>query len=296
MLADRLGKAWEACRASTTIDRNMRFADEGLVLGAGTILARSRGSARDIAIDANGHRLTALLAAAHLRNPSFSDLAHLRKAAEVWSQGDDALAAMHLALSRLNQLREPEADAHRLFLADGLLKSGVPADEIVFAIERGPAAFQRLHKYSADQPRVPAGSGRPSGQWTSGSAGGAAPSSTSSPPGTLNTGVIMPIIGDDACNLARTDCVQHAMIDDYGKAAANDNFDPQVTAVRRMADCAKTNVLCSMVSFGVEVLPNAVRGAAIFPDGGVVVMEKGKEDMYIPRGGRIPPQTILRPR
>ena len=77
---------------------------------------------------------------------------------------------MHLALSRLEKLREPEADAHRLFLADGLMNSGVPADEIVITVEMGPAAFERLRKYSPDQPRVPAGSGRPSGQWTSGSA------------------------------------------------------------------------------------------------------------------------------
>jgi hypothetical protein len=232
-----------------------------------------------------------------MRNPSYSDLAHLRKAADCWNHGEDALASMHLALSRLEKLREPEADAHRLFLADGLMNSGVPADEIVIAVEMGPAAFERLRKYNADQPRVPAGSGRPSGQWTSGSAGGSAGSSASSPQRALSTGVITPIVGDEACSIARSDCVQHAMVDDYGKAAAaNDNFDPQVTAIRRMADCAKTNVLCSMVSFGVEVLPNAVRGAAIFPDGGVVIMEKGKEDMYIPRGGRIPPHTILSPR
>jgi hypothetical protein len=274
----------------------MRFADEGLVLGAGTVLAPSRGSARNIVIDPLGQRLPALLAAAHMRNPSYSDLAHLRKAADCWNHQEDALASMHLALSRLEKLREPEADAHRLFLADGLLNNGVPADEIVIAVEMGPAAFERLRKYSPDQPRVPAGSGRPSGQWTSGSAGGASPSSTSSSQGAHSTGLITPIIGDDACNLARNDCVQHALIDDYGKAAANDNFDPQVTAIRRMADCAATNVQCSLVSFGVDVIPNAIRGAAIFPDGGVVIMEKGKEDMYIPRGGRIPPHTILTPR
>lgn len=293
MLADRLGKAWAARRDTTEIDKVMRFSNEGLVLGAGTILARSRGSARDVPIDPLGPRLSALLAAAHLRNPAYSDLAHLKKAAECWGRNDDALAAMHLALSRVDRLRAPEDDAHRLFLADSLMKHGVPADDIIRALERGLPAFQRLAKYSPDQPRVPSGSGRASGQWTSGDAGAASsPSPASSR--ALETGVITPIIGDNACNLARNDCVSHAATD-HDQGAANDNFS-EVLTVRRMADCAKTNVQCSLVSFAVEQLPNAVRGAAIFPDGGVVLMEKGKEDMYIPRGGAIPPLKILHPR
>lgn len=37
MLAERLNKAWAARRGSSAIDVVMRFADEGLVLGAGTV-------------------------------------------------------------------------------------------------------------------------------------------------------------------------------------------------------------------------------------------------------------------
>ncbi|HTX50858.1 MAG TPA: hypothetical protein VME40_15880, partial [Caulobacteraceae bacterium] len=226
-------------------------------------------------------------AAAHMRRPTASDLAHLRKAAESWSQGDDALAAMHLALSRLDRLEQPEADAHRLFLAEGLLKTGVDAEEILLAVEMGPSAFERLRKYNADQPRVPSGSGRTSGQWTSGSAGVAASAPSPSPGSAGATGVITPYVGDNACNVARSDCFQHA-ISEYQHGQVNDNF-PAVETGRRLTDCAMTNIQCEAVSFAVSVLPNAVRGAAIFPDGGVVIMEKGLEDMYIPRGGRIPP-------
>ena len=91
------------------------------MLGAGTILAASGKSGRDVSIGSRERRLGALLSAAHQRRPTAGALVHLRKAAERWNQGQDALAAMHLALSRLDRLEHPEADAHRLFLADGLL-------------------------------------------------------------------------------------------------------------------------------------------------------------------------------
>ncbi|MEJ0067394.1 MAG: hypothetical protein WDM85_20000 [Caulobacteraceae bacterium] len=45
----------------------MRFSDEGLVLGAGTVLAPPGASSRDIAIDIADPRLLALLSAAHRR-------------------------------------------------------------------------------------------------------------------------------------------------------------------------------------------------------------------------------------
>ena len=52
MLADRLSKAWDARRRSTAIDPVMRFSDEGLVLGAGTVLAKSDESGEGaIALD-----------------------------------------------------------------------------------------------------------------------------------------------------------------------------------------------------------------------------------------------------
>jgi hypothetical protein len=70
---------------------------------------------------------------------------------------------MHLALSGLDRLERPVVDARRLFFADRLLSGGFPADVIV-------RALGDIAKYSPDQPRVPAGSGRTSGQWTTGSA------------------------------------------------------------------------------------------------------------------------------
>ena len=133
MLAERLEKAWRARRGSTPVDAAMRFSHEGLVLGAGTLLAKSGGRGRALSVDPSAPRLRALLAAAHGRKPAAGALAHLRKAAERWSEGQDALATMHLALSQVDRLEQPEADAHRLFLADGLLNAGFEANAILTA-------------------------------------------------------------------------------------------------------------------------------------------------------------------
>ncbi len=155
-----------ADRTSVALDLAMRFSDAGLVLGAGTVLARANASARDVALDVTDPRLLALLAAARLRSPEPLGLAQLRRAADRWRVGEDGLAAMHLALSRLGQLERPVADAHRLLLADGLLEAGFDADIIVKALDLDASPDGRMSKYSPDQPRVPAGSGRTSGEWT----------------------------------------------------------------------------------------------------------------------------------
>lgn len=64
----------------------------------------------------------------------------------------------------------------RLQLAQALLKAGLSPAQ-VRRLGRG-SLIERLFKYSPDQPRVPAGSGRTSGEWTSGSTGqSAAPAS-----------------------------------------------------------------------------------------------------------------------
>ena len=259
MLAERLDKAWGARLRSTANDPVMRFSDEGLVLGAGTVLAKSGGSGRDNTINPLAPRLQALLAAAHLRRPTAEALAHLRKAAERWRDGQDALAAMHLVLSQVDRLEEPEADAHRLFLADGLLNAGLEEPAIIAAIEAGGPALEQFVKYNQDQPRVPAGSGRTSGEWTAsdgvpasspsdmdsrgvaqpGAASAAASGSTTKPPQTtaeslqaeVNPNTVAPakIIegtyeGNDACYKARLIC-QKNIREAAHRGQANDILD-----------------------------------------------------------------------
>lgn len=163
-LEARLDKEWRTRRTSAT-DAAMRFADAGLVLG-GTVLATAGVSGTDISIDIAEPRLLALLSAAHRRLPTVWELAHLRKAAERWGEGEDSLTAMHLALSGLSRLMRPNADAHRLFLADSLLQAGVDAAVLMRALDLGVSPDEQVSKYSPDQPRVPAGSGPTSGEWT----------------------------------------------------------------------------------------------------------------------------------
>jgi len=271
MLADRLVKAWTARRGSSGIDAVMRFSREGLVLGAGTVLARAEDAAREIMIDPLDRRLPALLAAAHMLQPSILGLAHLRKAAECWRRGEDAFATLHLALSGLDRLDQPEADAYRLFLADALLEYGVEPEAITKAVESGPAALEQLRKYSPDQPRVPAGSGRISGQWTAddnspGSTppdadgadnvtsgqGSVQPANTAQPAGDaqeneVNPNTITPagfVSGDHVCRLAKQDCWKHQLED--VSDAANDNWSPIAVGACTLAEkaCEKGRVCC----------------------------------------------------
>jgi hypothetical protein len=161
------------------IDAVMRFADAGLVWGLGTVLAPAGASARDVRIDEGQPRLLALLAAAHLHPPTPLGLAHLRRAADCRREGEDALAQMHLALSRLARLGRPVVDARRLFLADHLLNSGFEAETIFKALDLPPPRGW-VSKYDPAEPRVPAGSGRTSGQWTTGGSSAANPPAASS--------------------------------------------------------------------------------------------------------------------
>jgi hypothetical protein len=185
MLAEQLDKQWRARKAAVPIDAMMTFAPEGLVLGAGTVLAPAEpgGERQTIRLDGREARLVALLCAAHLRPVATGALKHIRKAAERWSEGDTSLAQVHLALSRMDRLGDPAA-AQRLFLADELLKAGTPPTALLRALNLDPSALEPLEKeYDPEQLRVPAGSGRPSGRWTSNGGGASDGSGTSEPAG-----------------------------------------------------------------------------------------------------------------
>jgi hypothetical protein len=79
------------------------------------------------------------------------------------------LAHIHLAFLDLPKI--DEAGAYRLFLAGTALEKGVSPSDLLKALGF-PGAARDIEKYNPDQPRVPVGSGRESGQWTSGEATG----------------------------------------------------------------------------------------------------------------------------
>jgi hypothetical protein len=74
------------------------------------------------------------------------------------------LAHIHLAFARLPRL-ESANDAYRLYLAEALLDDGFSPREMLAELGLG-RTMRRFDKFDPDQPRVPAGSGRESGQWT----------------------------------------------------------------------------------------------------------------------------------
>ncbi len=143
--------------------------DDGLVLGAGTILARmTRDSFGEPALDLEEgeDRLHALLAAAHGR-PMSPDLPrHLGEAFAHLRRGDKAMANIRLAYARIPRL-DDRSDAYRLFLAEELLDAGMSPAALMKGLGFDPLR-RGLAKYDPNQPRVPAGSGRNSGRWGSG--------------------------------------------------------------------------------------------------------------------------------
>jgi hypothetical protein len=170
--------------ATHAIAAEMTFAGGFLTLGAGTRLAKL-GAPVDEA------RLAALLSSAHGGPIEASHLRHVRRAVEIWRDGDRALALIHLALSRLAKLRDPVEGAGRLFLADALMSAGVAPDVIVAALTNETAAGGApAAKYSPDQPRVPAGNGSASGQWV----GANSEVSATSPASQGKRPILLPIV------------------------------------------------------------------------------------------------------
>jgi hypothetical protein len=151
MRLDGLNKLWDAESSKRSILGHMTFENGVLTLGAGTRLAKV-GAALDEA------RFAALLAAAHGRPITASALRHVQLALEKKQDGDVTLALIHLALSGVAKLRDPKEDAHRMFLADALMRQGVQPLVIVKGLGfDAPLPDGALGKYNRDQPRVPAG-------------------------------------------------------------------------------------------------------------------------------------------
>ena len=167
-MSEALEEAWRAQLARSTIEPMLALRPEGLVLGAGTVLAPSEGEGRSKALRLKGRedRVLTLLPAAYGRRVGADTLAHIRRAGDRWEAGDNVLAGIHLALTGLGKLSPALEAAQRLFLVDGLMEAGAEPDDILKALGLGITFSDPTNKYfNPDQPRVPAGNGRMSGQW-----------------------------------------------------------------------------------------------------------------------------------
>lgn len=169
-MLEALRKQWAAREARAPIADSLTFDGGDIVLGAGTRIACGAGHELDA-------RAIALLSTAYRMQVDQSALTHLRLALDHRNKGDHPLALIHLALTGLGKLTRPPEDSQRLFIADGLMKTGVASEIILDALGLGESEIATLERaYNPDQPRVPAGSGRQSGQWTDGNTSGPATS------------------------------------------------------------------------------------------------------------------------
>ncbi|MGO9769511.1 MAG: hypothetical protein ACLPSW_08145 [Roseiarcus sp.] len=164
MLFEQLRKQWDAHSSRAPLHAALTFVDDWLVLGAGTRLALAKRGVRPPAID--DARVSALLCAAYQRPLEPRALGYIGRAIVKHGEGDETLALMHLAMTALWPLTQPKQAAYRLFMADALMKAGMTTRDVFHALGFDSALIERIEKYSPDQPRVPAGNGRPSGQWT----------------------------------------------------------------------------------------------------------------------------------
>ena len=172
MLIERLRREWSDHCEDSRIDTLIKVTADGLRLGAGTILVGPDPRVRP-EVPSDDLRLRALLATAYGVSIAAEALGHVQLAGHCWLEGKIDRAELHIALARLPRLNHPEQTAERLFLADGIMEAGIQPEEILSVLSENESTQKA---YNSDQPRVPAGSGRPSGQWTASS------NSTSEPP------------------------------------------------------------------------------------------------------------------
>jgi hypothetical protein len=112
-------------------------------------------------------RLLALLSATYGGAVPPSVLGNIERAAKSWRDGDDCLAAIHLAHAALPQPDDPHEAARRLFITDAFIKAGTTPFAILRALGFDETYLEAVEKlYNPLEPRVPAGNGILSGRWT----------------------------------------------------------------------------------------------------------------------------------
>jgi hypothetical protein len=164
---NRLREAWHAREWAVPISAELNFTRDGLVLGAGTVIVPAEGPRLLKSLDGEEARVLALLSAAYGKAVPPSVLGNIRRAAKAWHEGDDCLAYVHLARGRLGELTHPHDAAQCLVIVDAFLNAGGGPRTIFEALKVSRSYVDALEKdYNPNEPRVPAGSGRTSGEWT----------------------------------------------------------------------------------------------------------------------------------
>ncbi len=152
----------------------MTFTEEGLVLGAGTVLAKAivdPWGRPALAVDGAEERILALLSIAYGKGVDPAILDHIRRASEQWSRGELHLALIHLAYTGLSELTDEQECSFRLFMAARALADGVALRDLLTACGLDTVPLDLLKaRFNPNQPRVPKGNPG-GGQWSSNGSG-----------------------------------------------------------------------------------------------------------------------------
>jgi hypothetical protein len=290
MLVETLRADWTRARANARVSDLPEFDGGALTLGAGTRLAEAHGDRREEA--AENERAVALVSVALGRPLDASAATHVRRVLMKAREGDRALALTHLALAGAGRLTDPREDARRLFIADGLMKAGVSPRTILDALRDAPTHDDLDRAYNPDQPRVPAGSGRERGQWTSGdwSDEGAednraeAPNPSSKTPAHRETGVQ---VADASSNFAQylnpVGEAQAANLDDVSGKPPNTRHDVGVAlTVQKYRDNALIILSEGPVAVAVPgfATPRVYDCLVLDPSTNLVIADEEKTTIY----------------
>ena len=114
--------------ASLTLD------EAGLMLGAGTVLAKRVNGTLDIDGDEDRARIFALLTTAYGPAIQASVLGHIERAAKAEREDKRALAGIHLAHAGLPPVADDNDACYRLFLFEKLIEEGTAPETILKAL------------------------------------------------------------------------------------------------------------------------------------------------------------------
>jgi hypothetical protein len=160
--ADTIRKRWDDTASAARYHPYPEATDDGLIYGAATRLA-ARGAP---AGSGDATRAHALLSVAAGRSVPPERLRFLRRALDQWARGEKALAQFELAFAQFPRLASRD-DAWPLFWADALMAGGLPPGVLLRGLGLAENATE-LIRSGADEPRIPPGHGRQSGEWTTG--------------------------------------------------------------------------------------------------------------------------------
>jgi hypothetical protein len=155
---------WQRAREGG-IKRHLTLTDDGLLLGAGTVIAkRQDDGGMACAIDGREDEILALVGVAYDTAISPSLISHLRRADRAYLRGDPVAAQINLAFTGLNKIEDAEPASFRLFLADRLLRAGLSPQNLPSALSDDTDLSEWFEKASADDPKHPG--------WPAGTEGG----------------------------------------------------------------------------------------------------------------------------